>query len=212
MTWTAGVLLGLVVLGLVAGGVALYRHVKPAIHDDEPVPERGDGSAVEELEGFQRRIITWVGTFMRRVAVSLIVLGALILASLAINVVLWGQQRADDRAGEAQTATNTRVLRELEANRKRAAADLKDRRDRAAATDRQQCEDIEKLKADARRGAREGRKTIKALRGLPKDDVDRLLESSKRSEKRFAPRIVTTKDGRTLKGLAACGALPNAGG
>ena len=210
MTWTAGVLLALVLLLLVLGGFRLYRHVRPAIHEDEPVPERtGEATEAEELLGFQQRIVTWVGTFMRRVAAALIALAALILLSLAINVVLWGQQRADDRAQKDQTETNTAVLRELEANRKGDEADLKDRRERAATTDRQQCEDIERLKADARRGAREGRRTIRALRGLPKEDIARLLESSRRSEERFVARVVTTREGKTLKGVSACAALPN---
>lgn len=190
------------VLVLVYGGWRLFRSVSPSTRAGVALVQRDSSDAVEELEGFQLRIVEWIGTFMRRVAVSLIVLAGLLLLSLAVNVLLVGEQRQDNRQRGEQTKTNEAVIKRFE-------RESVDRRRRAAATDRQQCQDIERLKANARKGAREGRRTIRALKGLPKEDVEALLESARQSEKRFAPRVVRTKNGE-LVGLAACTALPNA--
>lgn len=200
--WWSYLALIVVAVTVIFGGLWLYRQVRPAGTEGEYVRRVDDRDPMEAVEGFTRRWALLMSDFMRRVALALVVLAALIAAALGINVTLYGAQREDDRQQVRQSETNRVLIDRL--NR-----ELVDRRDRAAATDRQQCEDIERLKANARQSARSGRDTIRSLTFLSAQDKARLLQSSRDTERLFAARVVTTKDGKTLKGVAACASLPN---
>lgn len=193
--WWVYVVLFVVAAAAAIGGWWLYRQVKPKGTENEWIDRSDRREPMEAVEGFTRRWALLQTDFMRRVAMALVTLAALIAASLGINVTLYSAQRDDDQARGV-------ILMRLN-------SELKDRRERSARTDRQQCEDIERLKANARQSAESGRKTIKALSGLTAADKAVLIASSEASEKLFAPRSVTVR-GRVLKGVDACGSLPNA--
>jgi hypothetical protein len=200
--WWADVALFVTVTAAALGGWWLYRQVRPKGTENEWIDREDEREPMEAVEGFTRRWAQLQTAFMRHVALCLVVLAALIAASLGINVTLYAAQREDDRQQSEQTETNRQLI-------ERQNADMRERRDRAAATDRQQCEDIERLKANARKGARDGRRTINSLTFLSAADKARLMQSSRDNEKLFGPRTVTTRDGKTLRGVAACASLPN---
>lgn len=201
--WWVYVLLFIVVGCVAVGAWWVYRQVKPHGTEDEYVERTDERDPLEAVEGFTRRWAVLQTNFMRRVALTLIVLCALIAVSLGINVTLYAAQNEDDSQQAALSQTNSDILRRLN-------MELRDRRERSARTDQQQCEDIEKLKSGARESAAAGRRTIGALTGLSAADKARLVESSKDQVKRFAPRRTVLPDGRVLVGLDACGVLPNA--
>jgi hypothetical protein len=204
--YALALLAALAIGGLLLLGAAIYRRAERArLAERDGGGERrgGEQDPVAVVHGFTGRVEARLSQFMRRVAVALIVLTALITVSLAVNVLLWGKSRIDDRQQTALSHTNARIIARL--NR-----ELIDRRSRAAATDRQQCVDIERLKANARKSGRQGEKTIKALTGLPEKDKAALIAANRRSLKLFKSRVVVTAGGIRLRGVAACSHLPNA--